>query len=456
MTMVTIMSILCIGFFVYFLLLISWYLVLLVASVPAVLSKCKESIYGNIHQVIDREYLLPLTIVTPVFNEETQLVNMVKSVFNSHYKNVKLILVNEGSTDGTMALLKKEYLLYEVPIIIKQQIPTSPINHCYNSLIHPNLTVIDKQRSPYPSMADATNVGLNACQTPLMLKIDAGMVLEADTISHMLFTFLSKNHCIAVSGVVYVLNGNQVEQGKMLSTNLPKQFIPGMQSLEYLTSFLFGRSSLGGVLRLPSALTLFETDILRDVGGFDTHNVAYEAEILIKFHHHMRKNNYPYAMPHSADAFCWMTTPSTLKQYGMQRVQWQRGLWRSVSNHMGLFFNPRYGHVGLFTFPGFVLFDVLGPVVECFAWIVFIIAFCMGLLKTKLVFWFFLLGLSFMACLTTAIIFLNRVCFNTFTKWGDAFKAKTWVVVDWFGFRQYRALCGLVATCKSAIKDKSL
>lgn len=450
MTLVSILFTLFIGVLIYLALLMVWYTVLLVTSFPGVIKKCKESIYGNIHQLIDREHLLPITIVIPVLNEEKHIINTIMSVFNSHYKNVTLIIVNDGSTDGSMALLKKEFFLYEVPLVIKQQIPTSLINHCYNSLTHTNLTVIDKQRSPYQSAADAVNAGLNACKTPLMIKIDAGMVLESETISRILFTFLSKSHCIAVSGVTYVLNDNLVEQGKIESTNLPKHFIPGMQSLEYLASFIYRRSLLGGALRLPSAFTLFETDILRDVGGFDTQNVAYDAEIMIKLHHHMRKNNYPYTMPHSADAFCWATTPSTLKQYGKQRIRWQQGLWRSVFNHLGLLFNPRYGRVGLFTFPGFVLFDVLGPVIESMAWVLLIVAFCMGLLNTQYVLWFFLLGLSCFTFMTTAIIFLNRVCFNKFTKKGDAFKAQGWVFVEMFGFRQYRAVCGLVATFKSA------
>lgn len=454
MTVTSILTTLFICILIYLALLSAWYTVLLVISFPEVIKKFKESRYGNIHQLIDEEIQIPITVVTPAFNEEKRIVNMIQGVFNSNYKHVKLIIVNDGSTDGMMALLEKEYSLYEVPLIIKQHIKTSTIKRCYKSLTNPNLTVIDKEHSPYGCAADAVNAGLNACQTPIMLTIDADTILEPEALSRLLFTFLSRSHCVAASGAVYVLNSNVVENGKVMTTNLPSRFIPAVQSVEYLGSFLYGRSALnvlGGALCFPGAFTLFETEILHDVGGFDTPNFAYDAEIITKLHHHMRKNNYPYKISYSSNASCWTEVPSTFTHYWKQRAVWQRGMWRTVTRHIGMLFNPKFGIVGMLTFPSYILFDILGPVVECVSWILFIIALWYGLVSVPALLWFLLLAWGFVTFIATAMIFLNIISFNKYAKPIDVLKSAWLVFVEMFGFRQARALCCTLATVRYCI-----
>lgn len=447
----SILGAISIAIILYFTLLSLWYSVLLIASFPEVIKKFRESIYGNITQLIAHDHLIPLTIITPAFNEEKRIVNMLYSVLHSDYKNTRIIVVNDGSTDGTFALLRQEFALTAVPMAVKQTVATETVKGYYQSSRFPNLMVIDKEHCSYNCAADAVNAGLNACQTPLMLTVDADTLLEPEALTRMLFTFLSHNHCVVVSGSVYVLNENLVKQGRLQDTRLPKHFIPAVQSVEYLRSFLYGRAGMNvmaGSLCYPGAFTLFETEVLRQLGGFDTPNFSYDAEITTKIHHEMRKHRYPHNLNHSPNAFCWTEVPATMKSYWKQRDHWHRGMWRSALRHIGMFLNPRYGIVGLLTFPCYVLFDILGPVVEFTSLILFVIAYCLGAISWPVIIWFFILAWGFITYITVAMVFLNLISFNKYHHKGDIFRAMWLVFAEMLWFRQYRAACCTVATLR--------
>lgn len=436
---------------VYYLILSIWYTLLLILSFPEVIKKFQEAIYGNIPRFINELALIPITIVTPAFNETSRIMAMLQSILNSDYKNVRCIIVNDGSTDGMIPFLMETLQLYEVPLIIKQTIPTYPIKHYYQSALFPNVSVLDKEHSPFNCGADSLNAGLNACQTPIMLTVDADTVLEPEALSRMLFTFLAKQHCVVVSGSIYVLNENILENGRLLTTRLPRKFVSAVQSLEYLRSFLYGRAGLnviGGAMCYPGAFTLFETHCLREMGGFDQENFAYDAEIITKLHHFMRKNRYPYNINHSPNAFSWTEVPATAKSFWSQRDKWHRGMWRSSLRHIIMFMNPRYGIIGLLGFPTYILFEILGPVIEFISYFLFIIAYLIGAINATVLCWFLILAWGFLAYVTVAMIFLNRITFNKYNKTRDSFRAILLTFLEMTWFRQFRAACCFRATIR--------
>jgi len=440
--------------FIYYLLLSLWYTILLIIAFPEVIKKFKEMRYGNASQIIVEHSLVPITVVTAVYNEEEEVLNMIYSVFNSEYKNIKLILVNDGSTDNTMAVLQKELELFEIPLVIKQTIKTEKVRHYYHSKRFENIMVIDKDHSPYNCGADSMNAGLNACKTPIIITVDADTIVEPEAFTRLLFTILTTNHCVMVSGSIYVLNENTVEHGKMLTTQLPKKFISSVQGVEYLRSFLYGRAglnALGGAMCYPSAFTLFETDALREIKGYDRVNFSYDSDITLKMHHYMSKHNYPHKMEHSPNAFSWTDVPSTLKSYWKQRNCWQRGMLRSLQSHIGMLFNPRYGIVGLISFPAYVLFEVCGSLIEFTSGVLFLIFFSLGLINYEIFLWFIILALGFIVFISVAMVFLNQISFNKYNKPSDILRVIFLVSAEMCGFRQFRAFCCTVATVQYVI-----
>lgn len=451
MTMQHIYIILTMVILIYFAALSIWYTLTLITSFPELIHRFKEISVGNIIYFIDSQVHVPVTIVVPIFNERNRIIKMLESGLNDDYKDIKFILVNDGSVDDTMALLQQSLELYEVPMVVHQMISTSVVKKHYQSAKYPNVIVLDKEHCPYNCAADAVNAGLNACQTPIFITVDADTVLEPDAIPQMLYTFLLYSHCIVVSGSVYVLNDNEVVHGRLIDPKLPNNFVSATQALEYIRSFSYGRAGLnifGGALCYPGAFTLFETASLREVGGFDTVNGAYDAEITMKLHQHMRQHKFPHILTHSSSAFCWTEVPGTLKGLWKQRDIWQRGLWRSISLHRGMFFNPKYGIVGLLTFPAFVLFELLGPVVECISYVLLLIAIIFGFISYQPLIWFFILAWGLSAYITMATLFLNFISFNMYKKRQYNFRAIWLVFAEMLWLRQFRALCCTVASIR--------
>jgi biofilm PGA synthesis N-glycosyltransferase PgaC len=434
---------------IYYFLLTIWYTFLFVVAFPAVIEKFKESKFNNIIATLNRSGIIPITVVTPVFNESERIINTVYAILKSDYKNIHFIIVNDGSTDNSLQKLIKEFSLYEIPAVPRGLIPTANIKRCYRSSVYKNFMVLDKEHSLRNNAADCINAGLNACTTPLLVTVDADTTLEPQALSKILFSFLLNKNCIGVGGSVYVFNENRFRKGLILDTKLPKKFVPAVQSVEYLRSFLYGRTGwnfFGGAMCFPGAFSLYETQILREVGGFDTNNFAYDAEMTTKIHHWMLKNKQPHCLFHSADAFGWTIVPNTLQSFWQQRNRWQRGLWRTLCKHFEMMFNRQYGIVGLISFPAFFLFEVLGPLIEFSSYLLLIMCIYLHMFSVNQFFWFVFLAWGYIAFLSVGMIFLNQITFNRHHQLGDPLRVLLLVLTELFGFRQYRALCCSVAT----------
>ena len=357
--------------------------------------------------------------------------------------------MNDGSTDKTLNILIDEFALVEMPPVINQTLKTAAVRHYYHSERYENLVVIDKEHGPSGNGADCHNAGLNATSTPVMMTLDADTVLEQDAIMLILYSFLSHKHCIAAGGSIYILNNNQVQNGQLITKAIPPRFIPAIQCVEYLRSFSYGRAGLNrfsGALCYPGAFTLFETSAIKEFGGFDSSNYSYDADITLRFHRKMRQLNYPTHVRFVSNAVAWTTVPHNLKSYWGQRNRWQRGMLLSVKNNLSMLFNPRYGMVGLISFPAFVLFEVLGPVIEFISYILLLISLAISLVSWSVMGWFLLLAWSYIILLTMGTFYLSLMTFNTFHRFTDFLRVLWLVTFEMFGFRQFRALCCFYST----------
>ncbi len=431
---------------IYFIALAIGYTFLLVASFHNTHQSFVEAERSNSAMLINQNDLVPVSAIMPVYNAEDRVINAALSVLQSDYKNLNFIIVNDGSTDNSLEVLKTTFNLYEVAAAVRQKIPTAPIIGYYKSRTYPKLVVIDKEHS---GSADTVQAGINACRTPLYLTVDSDTIIEPLSITRLIFTFLSFKHTIAVGGAIYPLNECVVEKGKLIKIQVPTKLINAQQACEYLRSFIYGRSgweSFGGSMCYPGAFTLYETQAVMDAGGFDKENYSYDVEIIMKLQNYMRQHKYPFAIHYSPNAFAWTEQPSTFKSYWRQRNRWQRGMLRSVSSHLNMLFNPKFGIVGFFNFPYYILFEVFGPVVEFMSYILVLGAWAFGILNSYALFLFFVLAWAYSTFLTTACILLNALTFNIYRNFSDIANMLSMTIVSMLGFRQYHALCCFVAT----------
>ncbi|MDX2346296.1 MAG: glycosyltransferase family 2 protein, partial [Legionella sp.] len=278
---------------------------------------------------------------------------------------------------------------------------------------------------------------------------DADTILEKDAISFVLYDFLSSEHCLAVGGSLYLLNGNQVKNGKLLTKRMPQKLVPAMQSIEYLRSFSYGRvglNQMSGALCYPGAFTLFETEALREFGGFDTNNFSFDAEVILKFHHKMRQLHYPTSVRFSVNAHAWTLAPDTLGAYWIQRNHWQRGMLLSAFKHITMFLNPKYGFIGLVTFPCYLLFEIAGPCVEFIAYCLLILSLIFHIVPLSLIAWYVFLAWGGLILLTLGVFYLNIITSHRFYRFSDLIRSLGLTTFEWFGFRQFKAACCFFGT----------
>ena len=198
--------------------------------------------YTNYESVAISPLSPSVSIIVPAYNESGSIVNSIQALLGLHYRNFEVIVINDGSTDGMLKLLKKEFSLSKTNYFFDYKIPCERIRGVYKSTKQEfsKLTIIDKVNG---GKSDAANAGINVCRNDLVLAIDADSVIESDSLVKMVKPFLEEGDrkVIGTGGVIRILNSCEVEKGKVKKINLPKKILPRIQVLEYTRAFLLGR-----------------------------------------------------------------------------------------------------------------------------------------------------------------------------------------------------------------------
>jgi len=93
----------------------------------------------------------PVSLLVPAYNEQTSIVESVKSVLQLQYSTYEIILINDGSSDNTLEQLLNSFDLVKTKNVYRPQLPfpCQDIKEIYVSSTYPNLTVVDKVKSNY-------------------------------------------------------------------------------------------------------------------------------------------------------------------------------------------------------------------------------------------------------------------------------------------------------------------
>ena len=187
-----------------------------------------------------------ISVLAPAYNEGASIDESVRSLLALCYPNLEILVVNDGSEDDTMAVLADQFELAPIHIIHQEQIETKPVVAMYRSRSHPSLVVVDKENG---GKADALNAGLCLATGQLVCAIDADTLIEPDAMQRMVRPFLAVDDLVAAGGTIRVVNGCEVKGGRVVSSKAPRGALAGLQAVEYLRAFLFGRvgwNRLGG------------------------------------------------------------------------------------------------------------------------------------------------------------------------------------------------------------------
>jgi len=352
--------------FLFTLVLFASYFALGYFSVKKLRNYLRRNSYVDYNSVATSPMSPSVSIIAPAFNESANVIDSVKTLMRLHYRNFEIIIVNDGSTDNTFELLKDTFKLKKCNYFFEYKIPCKKIKGIYKSTSKEfsKLIVVDKVNGG--CKADASNAGINISKNDLVLIMDADSVIEPDSISKLVKPFLEekKKRVIGTGGVVRIMNSCNVEDGQIKKINLPSQFLPRWQALEYTRAFLLGRmawSQLDGLLLISGAMGLFNRDILINAGGYDVKAIGEDMEMVIRMRRYMAEKDEKYEVTYVPDPLCWTEVPADYKSLESQRARWARGLVYALRKHKVMFLNKKYGKLGLIGYPFWLFFEWLAP-----------------------------------------------------------------------------------------------
>jgi len=269
-----------------------------------------------------------VAVLIPAFNEETVITRTIRSVLNSDYTNLHVIVIDDGSSDRTVEVAKEAY---------KAEIASG------------KLQVLTK---PNGGKAAALNFALDRFSEEIYVGIDADTVIAPDAISKLIPHFEDPT-IGAVAGNAKV--GNRV--------NLWTRW----QALEYITSQNFERRALdlfNVVTVVPGAIGAWRTAPVRAAGGYPINTVAEDADLT------MNLLEQRYKVVYEDRALAFTEAPIDAQGLMRQRFRWSFGTLQAIWKHRAAF--VRNKAMGLFALPNILVFQMLLPMVSPFIDLMFV------------------------------------------------------------------------------------
>ncbi len=282
----------------------------LVIGVLAVIEKFRAA-------PLDHPEFQPLvSVLIPAYNEEEVIVYTVNSVLESDYPNLEVIVVDDGSTDGTGDMLDSEFGR------------------------NPAVRVIHQPNRGKPA---ALSHALAEASSGIIVTIDADTSVEPNAVTKLLRHFVNPR-VGAVAGNVKV--GNRVS------------WLTRWQALEYVTSQNLEKRAfdlLNCIPVVPGALSAWRAEAIQEAGGFNADTVAEDTDLTITIRRAGWKIYY------EEEAIGWTDAPETAAALVRQRFRWTFGTLQAFWKHRDTLGRTKYGTLGWIALPNVFLFQLLLP-----------------------------------------------------------------------------------------------
>jgi cellulose synthase/poly-beta-1,6-N-acetylglucosamine synthase-like glycosyltransferase len=273
-------------------------------------------------------YTPRVAVLIPAYNEETVIVRTIRSVLNSDYKNLHVVVIDDGSTDRTVEVARKAYA---------------------SEIAAGHVQVLTK---PNGGKAAALNYALERIGEEIYVGIDADTVIAVDAISRLIPHFQDPR-IGAMAGNAKV--GNRV--------NLWTRW----QALEYITSQNFERRALDlfhVVTVVPGAIGAWRTAPVKAAGGYPLNTVAEDADLTMNLLEQGLRVDY------EDRSLAFTEAPIDARGLMRQRFRWSFGILQAVWKHRLAFIRNKA--MGLFALPNILIFQMFLPMVSPFIDLMFL------------------------------------------------------------------------------------
>lgn len=379
----------------------------------------------------------PISLLVPGYNEELSIVQSVRSLLSLQYPAFEVVVINDGSKDRMLEVLKEAFDLAETDRFYDTPCPHKPIRAIYTSPSQSRLVVVDKENG---GKADALNAGLNVSRAPVVCSMDADSLLESDALLRACRPFIDEpEKTIAVGGTIRVVNGCRVSGGRVMEVRAPRRSLALIQTVEYLRAFLMARlawSRIGCLMVISGAFGLFSRAAVIEVGGYTLGTVGEDMELIVKLHRKARDEKRDYRIGFVPEPVCWTEVPESIEVLARQRARWQRGTLETFAAHRDMLFNPRYGRIGFLGMGHVLLTDVLGPVVEVVGYFLVPVLWLLGILSIEYMLAFIAVTFALGVVVSVGSLALEEMELRRFPKARDLWLLFVAAIVENFGYRQ--------------------
>lgn len=252
-----------------------------------------------------QSYKPQVSVLIPAWNEEVGLIPTVQSILKSTYKNIEIIVINDGSTDRSHEHMEKFVAEY-------RQHPVEGIDIVYHY-------------QENGGKGTALNTGIHLSTGEIVMSIDADCVVHEQAIENFV-TYFADESVMAAVGNVKVGNTNNI--------------IGVTQYLEFVFSFYFKKadSFFGSIYIIGGAAGAFRKSLFDEIGTYSDKNITEDIELTVRIQKAGMKIVY------ASDAIVYTEGASDIAGLRKQRIRWKRGRIDTFLKHRDLFFSREKHH----------------------------------------------------------------------------------------------------------------
>jgi len=235
-----------------------------------------------------------ISILIPAYNEEKSIKKCIESCIDQSEKLDEIIVVNDGSTDRTLEILKS----------FKNRIK-----------------IINLKKNT-GNKSKAQEIGLNYIKTDLFITTDADTKLDRDFVRQIKNSFNRMPDHSAICGFVESENNN---------------WITAVREINYLigqTIYKKAQTYMGAMLVLPGCATGFNTADFKKVVKFDHDNITEDLDFTYKLKLNNKKIEF------NNNAIVYTQDPNNLKSYFKQLDRWYSGGWCCLRKNFSILKKP--------------------------------------------------------------------------------------------------------------------
>ncbi len=332
----------------------------MIVNVLLAMYNMRKSQYGR----RSKGYNPLVSVIMSAYNEEAVLPHTVRSILASNYRNLEIVIVDDGSKDNTGAVAMDLAKRYK------------------------RVRAFTKQNG---GKASGLNFGIKHAMGEIIIGIDADTIFPGSTVGRLTRHFVDPR-VGAVAGNVKVGNLQSI--------------ITRWQMLDYIIGIYIERnaqSALGSVMIVPGACGAWRKSVILAAGGYRHHTLAEDFDLTLSVH------RLGYKVLQDNSAMSYTEAPDDIRSLTKQRFRWLYGTTQAFWKHRDMMFKRRYGWTGMFVMP-YAIFTFLLPIV--FIPILFIINIenlLAGNYGSLILFFFLTIGIQFVMATIAVLLARERL-----------------------------------------------